>query len=302
MPCPNLAYTVAKEQGHGRQVVGSKDFKASRGSAERVGQQRAQTLCGMSVVRWVRLPLCSFGRPCSQPQGAKAATGACSGFTISAELIKPAKAAPAPLPQEALPAPRGPKKAKTAAPKASAPPAPAKRAASGGGSSAGIRLVGDKHAGWSTVGQPKGAGAAARIFGNKGPPGGGGGGVPGAARTAPTGGGGGLTFPPGAPRPVELQVGAGLRVWMPLLCCGARCSSRLPCGRWAAAPGPPAQHLALPLPHCCRCARTGWTAASASTTAAPARTARWVPMCCDWLVIAACGAAGMRRWHCVRCI
>lgn len=31
VPCPNLAYTVGKQEGHGRQTVGSKDFKVSRG-------------------------------------------------------------------------------------------------------------------------------------------------------------------------------------------------------------------------------------------------------------------------------
>ena len=56
------------------------------------------------------------------------------------------------------------------------------------------------------VGQTKGAGAAARIFGSKRSPQGGGGGVPGAARSA-NGGGGGLSFPTGQ-RPLELQVGA----------------------------------------------------------------------------------------------
>lgn len=148
---------------------------------------------GSQIAEWQE---CSFSR---------ASLHTCRSHA-GAELIKPAKAPPAPLPQEALPAPRGPKKAKAAAPKAAAPPAPAKRATGSAAPSAGIRLVGDKHAGWSTVGQPKGAGAAARIFGSKGPPAGGGG-VPRAARSALSTSG--LTFPPGVPRPVELQVGAG---------------------------------------------------------------------------------------------
>lgn len=179
--------------------------------------------------------------------------GLAGWLNAGAELIKPAKAAPATLPQEALPAPRGPKKAKAAAAKAAAPPAPAKRAGSAASSaSSGIRLVGEKQAGWSTVGQPKGAGAAARIFGSKGPPGGGGG-VPGAARSAQGSGGASSVIPPGVPRPVELQVGAGPGPWLGVFAVlgSTACCCHAP-GRFGGQPGREmaAKSLLLPLQMC----------------------------------------------------
>lgn len=239
MPCPNGAFMIGKDEGHGRQTVGSQGYKGAKAATGAcpgftTGAQRA-------------------GR-CKPPPGLSGAphglqtTDCCRPTTLlclpappsaAAELVKPAKAPPAPPPPEAAPAPRGPKKAKPSAPaggQAKRGGTPASSASSSSThlparapSGAGIRLVGEKHAGWSTVGQPKGAGAAARIFGSKGPPaGGGGGGVPGTARSTNGGGGSGLSFPTGM-RPLALQVGA-------VLACGCAwvCGSRCLAGGWQA--------------------------------------------------------------------